>query len=458
MNERVFNGQFKYSPFIPFDPTANPLLVGYTSLPTVGGLQPFVYTGWREEEMSWHDSCYIHAGLNPFRENIIKGPDALKFLNANLTNGFDNFPVGSIKHAVMVSEAGLLMADGILLRLAEDVFEATCLSPYLEYRASQCDMDVTVESTYGDTFFFQLGGPRSLEIVEAACKEDLHDIGFLQHRMSSIDGMTVRIQRVGMAGSLAYEVHGDFDDSIPVYEALLKAGEPFGLKKLGRHAYWNTHTENGFPQVIIHYPYAVESDPGYLKMLEDTGHPMLFTTASHCKMSGSMGDDIAARYVNPLEIGWQGAVSFGHDFVGKEALQAIAEAGPRKVVTLEWNADDVVDVWRSGLEPGEPYASMDFPEDYNPTGKYSYHADKVLVDGQLVGTSTGRCHSWYYRKMISMGVIDAAYADEGREVVIVWGEPGGRQKEIRATVARWPYMNEARNEDVDVSDIPHPSC
>lgn len=40
------------------------------------------------------------------------------------------------------------------------------------------------------------------------------------------------------------------------------------------------------------------------------------------------------------------------------------------------------------------------------------------------------------------------------EVTVLWGDPGTKQKEIRATVSRFPYLHENRNEQVDVSTIP----
>ena len=42
--------------------------------------------------------------------------------------------------------------------------------------------------------------------------------------------MDVRILRIGMSGALAYEVHGAFEYSIPVYEALMEAGKEYGIR------------------------------------------------------------------------------------------------------------------------------------------------------------------------------------------------------------------------------------
>jgi glycine cleavage system aminomethyltransferase T len=76
------------------------------------------------------------------------------------------------------------------------------------------------------------------------------------------------------------------------------------------------------------------------------------------------------------------------------------------------------------------------------------------ADGHVNGQSSGRAQSWYYREILSLATIDTPYADLGTEVFVLWGEPGNRQKKIRAVVSRFPYLNENRNEDVDVNTIP----
>jgi len=84
-----------------------------------------------------------------------------------------------------------------------------------------------------------------------------------------------------------------------------------------------------------------------------------------------------------------------------------------------------------------------------------YHADLVLTpDGAEIGFSAGRVVSTAYRRMISLGFIRRDHATAGNEVVVVWGNPGTRQKRIRATVARFPYLLQERNDAVDVEKIP----
>jgi vanillate/3-O-methylgallate O-demethylase len=76
------------------------------------------------------------------------------------------------------------------------------------------------------------------------------------------------------------------------------------------------------------------------------------------------------------------------------------------------------------------------------------YADKVLKDGKLVGVATSRGYSYYFRQMLSPCVIDVEHSELGTEVIVVWGDPGEPQKEIRATVAPAPYKKDNRRIDV----------
>ena len=62
--------------------------------------------------------------------------------------------------------------------------------------------------------------------------------------------------------------------------------------------------------------------------------------------------------------------------------------------------------------------------------------------------ATSRGYSYYFRQMLSLCVIDVEHSEPGTEVIVVWGDPGEPQKEIRATVAPAPYKKDNRRLDV----------
>jgi len=52
-----------------------------------------------------------------------------------------------------------------------------------------------------------------------------------------------------------------------------------------------------------------------------------------------------------------------------------------------------------------------------------------------------------------MGCIDLEASQIGTELIIQWGDYGGKIKDVRATVGRFPYLTEGRNSDLDVTII-----
>ncbi|WP_220187075.1 hypothetical protein [Pseudonocardia pini] len=451
-----FEKTFPHSPFVPYDPIVQ--FYEMASWNFGGDAEAWEYTGWRDETLAGKTTASLHGHLNPSPTLRLTGPDALAFLSSVCVNSFANFQVGASRHAIMTDERGRVGSHGMLLRLGEEEFVSYWLSPYLLFRlADRPELDVTAEDLTGQVFLFQLSGPRSLEVLEAATRENLHDIRFLRHRTAGIDGREVRVIRIGMSGTLAYEVHGAVQDALPVYEAIMAAGEEYGTRRMGVQAYMCQHTEGGFGQAYYHFPLAWGDDEKLQAFFASLGFPPV---GRDLRLHGSAGDDLDRRHRSPYDLGWGHMVKFDHDFVGREALEREAAADATRMVTLVWNPDDVADVFRSQFGPGEDHQPMNLPNHFmyevgDPEHRQSLWADKVLVDGRDVGTSSGRCFSAFSREMLSLATVETAYATEGTEVVVLWGDPGTRQKEIRATVARFPYLvDPIRNERFDVSTIP----
>ena len=419
---------------------------------------PYEYTGYKDELLASKESAYITTALNESPIYDVKGPDADKFMSSICINNFSNVKVGRIRHAVICNEKGQIMTDGVVMKIAEDTYRTYWLLPVVDYLLRKSGMDVEGVNMTGQEFFIQVAGPKSLEILEQAAQSDLHDIRFARHRMTQIAGVDVRILRLGMAGTLAYELHGDMADLDKVFGAIFEAGQPFGMKKLGRVAYVMNHTEAGFPNINMHYPLPWYEDEGlaaYLDQIPGAG----FYNANR-QLIGSVGDDIESRFKTPFDVGWEKLIHFEHDFIGKEALLEISKNPKTTVVTLEWNPEDVADIYASQYRGRDvtPYDSIERPVDIyfnlSLSGGFIYHADKIMADGKMIGTSSVRINSVYYQRMISLGFIDKEYAVEGKELTLIWGTPGTPQKEVRVTVAPSPYLDFENNKFIDVNDIP----
>lgn len=400
-------------------------------------LMPYEVTGWRDEQLSWVRTCYIHAGLSFAPVASFKGPDATKFLRKFCANTFDNFEVGTGKHCITCDENGIITSHGMLFKVAENEYETyfmLSLTQHAKFEGHNYDM--TVHDLSEKKYLFQIGGPRCLELLEKVTGDDLHDVKFQHFRNTSIGGKQMRIARLGMSGTLSYELHGDVADAYEVYHAIYQAGQEFGVRRLGWHSYMMQHTLGGFPQTSYHFTSKI---PGYP---DNTGNVL-----------GSAGSQ-ASGYTDPFSLGWGFCVKFDHDFVGRPVLEKLAAENRRGIVSLEWNEEDILKIYASQFTD-DPYEPIDQPNDMAEDYRVRVHQDRVLnADGKDIGISSGRTMSLYYRKMISLCQLDREYMREGTEVFVLWGAPGTKQTMVRAKVTRFPYVNENRNNSFDVERIP----
>jgi vanillate/3-O-methylgallate O-demethylase len=248
-----------------------------------------------------------------------------------------------------------------------------------------------------------------------------------------------------MAGAPGLEVWGPYEEREEIREAIITAGRDYGLIQVGARAYATNTLESGWIPSPLPAVYSGAKLRPYRQWL----------TASSYEASGSLGgsfysDRIKDYYLTPYELGYGPFVKFDHDFIGREALEKIADGPHRKKVTFAWNADDVTKVFRSLLRPGEAhYKYIDLPLSNYASASY----DKVLKGRKLAGLSMFSGYSYNERSMLSLGIVDPDI-EIGTELKLVWGEEGGgtrkstverhEQFKIRVIVSPVPYSKVAR--------------
>jgi len=260
----------------------------------------------------------------------------------------------------------------------------------------------------------------------------------------NIAGRKVRALRHGMAGAPGLEVWGPYEEREEIRAAIVAAGKEFGLLEVGARAYATNTLESGWIPSPLPAVYTGDKMKPYRQWL---------TTASY-EATGSIGgsfdsSNIEDYYMSPYALGYGPFVKFDHDFIGREALEKMANQPQRRKVTFAWDSDDVLEVFRSLFEPGDVYKYMDLPLSNYTSASY----DKVVSGGKVVGFSMFTGYSYNERSLLSLGVVDPEI-ETGAEVKIVWGEAGGgsrkttverhRQKEMRAIVSPVPYSRVAR--------------
>jgi len=226
---------------------------------TVGDqLRPWEFNGWKPESLSWKRSCYIHTGLSgPVA--CFDGPQVDEFIAQLCTNSLKSFPEGTMRHAVMCNDNGLVTAHGILQRYDSGMYRQYAVVPWAFFQAMKGRFNV--RTWMEDRYLTQIAGPRSLEALQRATGEDLTDIAFLRYRKTRIAGKVVEIGRIGMSGNLAYEVRGPIEDGASVFDTIYQANRDIGIERLGWRTYLVNHVEGGFPQMMWTFGCPLWQDP-----------------------------------------------------------------------------------------------------------------------------------------------------------------------------------------------------
>ncbi|NIJ12501.1 glycine cleavage system aminomethyltransferase T [Saccharomonospora amisosensis] len=410
------------------------------------------FTNWRSEQRAWRTSCALLDQSHHMTDLYLSGPDAPRLLSDFGVNTFANFTPGKAKQYVAVNADGHIIGDAILFHLEDGLFDLVghpTVPNWLQYNAEAGGYDVTIERDENSAdrpsgpptvYRYELQGPTAKPLVERLTGRPLPAVKFFHMTEFTIAGHRVRALRHGMAGRPGFELFGPWHEGDDVLAAILEAGEEFGLVRAGAKAYSTANLESGW------VPTAVPAIFGP----ELTAYRQWLGADALGSLGGSMNSpEISDYYVTPYDLGYGHTVKFDHDFLGREALERMAAGSRRAKVTLVWNPDDVAAVFRSLAEPGVPAKYIELPK-----SRYAFfHVDTVLRGGAAVGLSLDVGYIANEQAFVSLATVDAAVAEPGTDVTVLWGEepnstkPGverHRQVEIRATVAPAPYVQEVR--------------
>jgi len=408
------------------------------------------FTNWRSEQRSWLESCALLDQSHHMTDLFVEGPDALRLFSDVGVNTFANFGVGKAKQFVAVNPDGQLIGDAILFHLEEELFDLVghpmvldWVTFHLErgdYRATAERDDNSIVRQSGPPKFYryELQGPTAPALMEELLGEAPPEVKFFNMTEFTIAGRRVRGLRHGMAGQPGFELFGPWEDGEAVLDAVLAAGKNHGLVRVGSKAYSTANLGSGWVPAPLA---ALFSDDPLMREYRDW-----LPLSKVGSIGGSMDSaDIADYCLTPYDIGYGKNVKFDHDFIGRPALERLAQSPPpRTKVTLVWNAEDVAEAIGSMFRPGPGAKYIEMPKARYAT----HHEDKVLKDGKQVGISLDCGYLANEREMVSLATIDTASSEPGTEVVVVWGEQPvsakpaveeHRQVEIRATVAPCPY-------------------
>ncbi|MBD8043283.1 aminomethyl transferase family protein [Arthrobacter sp. Sa2BUA2] len=421
------------------------------------------FTNWRSEQRAWRETAVLFDQSHHMDNVFIKGPDALKLISDTAVNSVANFPVNKAKQYVPTTPSGHVIGDGILFHQEQDEYVYVGRAPaanWLLFNAETGGYDLEIEVDRRSPsrpmgqpvrrryWRFQIQGPNAWQIIESLNGGPLEQLKFFNMDTMTIAGERVRTLRHGMAGAPGLEIWGDYGSYDKVRDAIMAAGTDFGMAAVGSRAYPSNTLESGWIPSPLPAIYTDERLRPYREWLGADSYE-----ATNAVAGSFVSTDIEDYYLTPWELGYGSFVKFDHDFIGREALEAMDPAAQRRKVTLAWNEEDLGRILTSQLDTtGTPYKYFDLPLANYGSSNYDAVVD---ADGNTVGVSMFTGYSANERRGLSLATVNPD-VPEGTELRVVWGEPDGgtakttvephQQLEVRAVVSPIPYSETVRKD------------
>lgn len=341
--------------------------------------------------------------VTPLFKYSIRGPDAAALVDRVITRDALAMAVGQVYYTPWCDARGHVIDDGTVTRVEEQVFRWTAADPSLRWLTQNATgLKVEIEDVSDRIAAVALQGPTSAAVLHAVADADLATLRYFRMTRSTIAGVPVDISRTGYTGDLGYELWMPWDRAVIVWDALMAAGRPFGIRPVGLLALDVARTEAGLLLIDVD-----------------------FHSSRKALIDGQL--------YSPYEMGLERLVQLDKGpFVGRTALVAEHRRGPRRqVVGLDIGWDAIEGLYqRAGMGPQIPTAP-------------SRVAVPVYKGGRQIGRATTTTWSPVLKKLIALATLDRDCIAQHTAVEFELTVEAVRHR-VPAMVVRTPFFNPAR--------------
>lgn len=180
---------------------------------------------------------------------LVRGSGAADFVNSCFTNDLGRIENGKAQYTLCCDEDGGTVDDLIAyLRSDFEVFlipNAANTAAVVERLTAAAPAGIEVVDQHRDHAVLAIQGPFSDEVLTAL--ELPVDHGYMSFAEGVVAGHDVTVCRTGYTGERGYELVVPSAVAVEVWDAVVAAGEPFGLRPCGLGARDTLRTEMGYP-------------------------------------------------------------------------------------------------------------------------------------------------------------------------------------------------------------------
>ena len=315
--------------------------------------------------------------VTPLMKYIITGKDASRLLNRVVTRDMDKLKVGQVYYTGWCDDEAKMIDDGTISRLDEGTYRMTSADPSLRWLSmNSVGLDVEIQEVTDEVAALSFQGPNSRKILNEVADDPVDGLKYFRLMQNQVDGIPVTISRTGYTGDLGFEIWMDAKDALTIWDALMDAGQDYGIVPVGILAMDMARVEAGLFMIEVDY-----------------------TSTNHAW--------IEPQKSSPFELGldWTVALDKQGYFVGRRALEREKREGSLwKLMGLEVEWDGMERLFKDvGLPPQIPGMAM--------RGSLP-----IMVGNVQVGYSSTSTWSPLLKKYIALAHLQRPYYEVGTNV------------------------------------------
>ena len=171
-------------------------------------------------------------------EVTFEGPDALNNLQHLLCNDFSTLAIGRVRYSPMLNPQGGVIDDVLVYRTGEQrylmVVNAANRAKDVKHILAEQFGDAVIRDVSDRICQLALQGPRAVDVMRTlVAAEQIPQKYYSFVDSVQVGGVECLLSRTGYTGEDGFELYARADDANALFDALVKAGQAFGLELCG---------------------------------------------------------------------------------------------------------------------------------------------------------------------------------------------------------------------------------
>lgn len=226
------------------------IAAGAKMVPFAGYEMPLQYSGLTDEHLNVRENLGVFD-VSHMGEFFLKGEKALDLVQKVTSNDASKLIDGKIQYSCLPNGKGGIIDDLLIYRInAEEymlVVNASNIEKDWNWIKSHNTFGVEMTNKSDEISLLAVQGPKAVEVLQKITSINLSEISYYNFVYGDFAGIeNILISATGYTGAGGFEIYFENKHAEAIWNAVMEAGENFGIKPAGLAARDTLRLEMGF--------------------------------------------------------------------------------------------------------------------------------------------------------------------------------------------------------------------